>query len=412
LLTADLVSVRRKGNELHVASLSGPARQRATELASQLLELARGHIGRTREEFEEACAAIEARPRDRRVAAGLRKLLEDRCLFDADAALTPDELRRELFLRASVARRTEPFDRTRVLEAFAAEKGLSPEAIERSIYADLRGAHLLKEIEVIQPNALVEAYELGQAQAVLLRATRVTVDLRCSTPGAYRTLFHKLKFLRLLYRLDRRAEGGYRLEIDGPLSLFESVTKYGLALALLLPTIRECDEFFLEAHIRWGKERTPLLFRLDHDEGKDRGRTEKRRREEARAPRLTEELARLLDELSKIETPWRAAPASELLQLPGVGLCVPDLLFVHRETGECVYLEVLGFWSRAAVWRRVELVERGLKDRILFAVSQQLRVSEEALGEDQPSALYVFRRVMSARALVEKVEGLSRRRAS
>jgi uncharacterized protein len=101
------------------------------------------------------------------------------------------------------------------------------------------------------------------------------------------------------------------------------------------------------------------------------------------------------------------APAGAILDLPGVGLCVPDLVFEHDRTGECVYLEVMGFWSRDAVWRRVELVERGLRDRILFAVSQRLRVSEQVLGDDLPGALYVYKRVMSARAVLERVDRLA-----
>ena len=54
--------------------------------------------------------------------------------------------------------------------------------------------------------------------------------------------------------------------------------------------------------------------------------------------------------------------------------------------GAPVYLEVLGFWSREAVWRRVELVERGLPHRILFAVSKHLRVSEAALDDELPGS--------------------------
>jgi hypothetical protein len=44
-----------------------------------------------------------------------------------------------------------------------------------------------------------------------------------------------------------------------------------------------------------------------------------------------------------------------------------------------VYLEVMGYWSRAAVWKRVELVQAGLAERVLFAVSSRLSVSEEVL---------------------------------
>ena len=71
-----------------------------------------------------------------------------------------------------------------------------------------------------------------------------------------------------------------------------------------------------------------------------------------------------------------------------MGLSVPDLVFERRTAGaprERVYLEVMGYWSRAAVWKRVELVRAGLAERILFAVSAKLRVSEDVLDDDCPA---------------------------
>jgi predicted nuclease of restriction endonuclease-like RecB superfamily len=307
-----------------------------------------------------------------------------------------------VFLRASAARQEGTLAPASLLAAVAAERGLTVDALERALYADLRGAHTLKTIEPISAARLVETYDLAQAQAVLLRAVRVTVDIECRAPGAYRALFAKLKFLRLLYAIEPRSEGGYRIAIDGPFSLFASVTKYGLQLALALPILRECERFCLNADIRWGKERTPLSFRL---EGGGPGG-------QAPPPGLTDEVARLVDDLRVTETPWKVAPSTDILNLPGIGLCVPDLAFQNTDTGECVYLEVLGFWSREAVWRRVELIERGLEQRILFAVSAHLRVSEAALGDDLPGALYVYKRVMSAAAVLERVTALANRSIS
>ena len=88
---------------------------------------------------------------------------------------------------------------------------------------------------------------------------------------------------------------------------------------------------------------------------------------------------------------------------------MPDLLFEHGETGECVFLEVLGFWSRAAVWRRVELMQGGLDERILFAVSKHLRVSADVLGDELPGALYVYKRKLHAKTILERIEQLARR---
>jgi predicted nuclease of restriction endonuclease-like RecB superfamily len=128
-------------------------------------------------------------------------------------------------------------------------------------------------------------------------------------------------------------------------------------------------------------------------------------------PALPDEIAALLVRLAaREEGPWVAAPATVILDLPGAGLCVPDLVFTPRRgRGAPVYLEVLGFWSREAVWRRVELVERGLPHRILFAVSKHLRVSEAALDDELPGSLYVYARTLDARAILERVERLAAR---
>jgi predicted nuclease of restriction endonuclease-like RecB superfamily len=400
LLTADLVAARRYKGELKVRALDGPARARAAELAGLFLEVARAHVGRARQEYEDAVGAIEVPSRDRRLADGILKLIEDRCEFDAEAAVDPAVLRQSLFTRASAARRAlgegDAFDRRALVEAAAAEHGLTAEGLERALYADLRAAHRLTSVAPGGAAELVERYDLAQAQAVLLRAVRVTVEVEGATPGGYRALFHKLKFLRLLYRISATAQG-YRIEIDGPFSLFESVTKYGLQLALVLPALDECGAFRLEADVRWGKQREPLKFRAEAE----------RKRARATPARLPDEVEALVSGLEAVRGPWRVAPAGELLDLPGVGICVPDLAFEHGETGETVYLEVLGFWSRAAVWRRVELVERGLPQRILFAVSEHLRVSEEALPADLPGALYVYKRALSARVVMERIERLA-----
>jgi len=388
---------------------------RAGELAAAYLAIAESLVGRSRDEFGEACAAVEVEAQDRRLADGLRKLVEDRCDFAGptehrlaqsatELSIDPATLRREVFLEASAARRAGAFDRQAIVGEIARRVDLPAEELEGALYADLRGAHRLRAVAPIAAERLVGEYDLAQMQAVLLRAVRVAVDVECASPGAYRALFRKLKFLRLLYRIEAAADGGYRIEIDGPFSLFESVTKYGLQLALALPALAECDAFTLVAEVRWGADRNPLSFRIRGGLGAGEmgGLVEER---------LPDEVAALVDGVRAVDTPWKVAPAGAILDLPGVGLCVPDLVFEHDATGECVYLEVMGFWSREAVWRRVELVQAGLGEKVLFAVSERLRVSERALGDDVPGALYVYKRVMSARAVLDRVERLAAVRA-
>lgn len=124
---------------------------------------------------------------------------------------------------------------------------------------------------------------------------------------------------------------------------------------------------------------------------------------------LADEMARLIEGLRALETPLRLTLSTDILNLPGLGLCVPDLLFRNPSTGASVYLEVLGFWSSEAVWQRVELVERALSHRILFAVSKHLRVSKEVPCDEPPGALYVYKRIMHAATVLNRVEALAER---
>lgn len=407
MLTTDMVRVRRRGEELVLAELKPAQRRRMLRVAERYVACVAEHRGRRRGELDAALDRVEHAQTDYKLVKGLRKLLLDRCTFEVLDAVDPMEVRRTLFTRAAAVRRSlrdgDSFEVEPVVRAAAAELQMSPDELQAALYADLKQNHLLADFDAITARQLVDAYEMGQRQAVLLRAVSVVVELRCADPASYRLFFRRLKFRRLLYTLERIADGGYRVEIDGPFSLFQAVTKYGLQLAMLLPALEQCGGAWkLEAEIRWSKRKPPSRFLL---EGKGAA-------QRAADVRLPDEVARLQGSFARRKTAWEVAVADELLDLPGVGLCVPDLVFTHRDSKQRVFLEVMGYWSRAAVWRRVDLVRAGLSQPIIFAVSSRLRVSEDVLDDDLPGQLYVYKGALSARVVAERLDALRGCRAA
>ena len=400
MLTTDLVRVRRRAGRISASPLRRAERERLLAVADAYVAAARAGVGRTRGEFETACDDVPSAATDYKLVKGLRKLVRDRCTFEVRDDVDPPALRRAVFAQAAAARRhlngDAAFDRDAVIAAVAARLDLAADGVPDALFADLKANHILAAFDAIAGPALVETYELAQQQAILLRAVRVAITFRRPDPSGLRLFFRRLKFHRLLYRATRLPETVCRVEIDGPFSLFQSVTTYGLQLAMLLPVLPACGpRWELEADIRWGSDRQPVEFRLEGDPAAKAGGDDLR---------LPDEVARLRDQFDEMRTPWQVAVAHDLLDLPGVGLCVPDLVFTHKASGRRVYLEVLGFWSREAVWRRVDLVEAGLPQPIIFAVSSRLRVSEEVLDEDRPGRLYVYKGVMSARAVEELLD--------
>ncbi len=398
MLTADLVTVRRRGDELRLVAADEAREARVRAIAAAMLDEARAHLGHTREDVEQALREIaDAFAEDRRLAAAVAKLVRDSLQFQETDAAASAELRRDLFRRATAARREGAFDRARLLAETAQARGTDAAAVDQALFADRPGAHRLLGIDAPSPARLAAGFGLAEAQAVLLRATQVVADVRAADAGTYRRLFRTLKFLRLLPVITRAPDGhGVRVEIDGPLSLFQASAKYGLQLALALPAITACDAWAVDADVRWGAERRPLRFRLA-------GRAAAAG---AEAP-LPDELAAFVAAFEKADTGWRIDREPAVLDLPGAGLCVPDLAFIRQADGARVHFELLGFWSREAVFRRIDLVRAGLPEKILFAASKALRVSEALLDESPTAALYIFSRAISVRAVVDHLRALA-----
>jgi hypothetical protein len=438
VLTADLVGARRRGGELRLAPTDDARRARIAALAAALTARARGEIGRPRDDVEEALRETAAgleEGAERRLSAAVGKLVRDGLRYEESSGESAVELRRDLFRRAAAARlagaaaapfaaapfaagpfaaapfaaapfAAGPFDRSIFLDGFARERGTTGTALERELFADRPGAQRLLAVETPAPALLAASFEICEAQAVLLRATKIVAEVAARDAAIYRRLFRALKFLRLLpviTRLDQTRDG-YRVEMDGPLSLFQSAGRYGLSLALALPAIAACDVWAIDADVRWGADRRPLRFRLG---GKAAAAVDS---SGVAAPddTLPDELATFVAAFERAGSGWRIERTPAILDLPGAGLCVPDLQFVRAGDGARVYFELLGFWSREAVFRRVDLVRAGLPHKILFAVSKSLRVGEALLDDAQTAAFYVFSRVLSVRAILDRLDQIAR----
>src|SRR5438874_1764271 len=108
---------------------------------------------------------------------------------------------------------------------------------------------------------------LALAQAALLRATGVVIELRREPPAKLRRLFRLIKFHRLVCEVESTGPDFYRLKLDGPLSLFTATHKYGLQLALFLPAVLSCRDFELRAELRWGPHRKEKTLELSNKDG-------------------------------------------------------------------------------------------------------------------------------------------------
>ncbi|HEY1190527.1 MAG TPA: DUF790 family protein [Gemmata sp.] len=376
MLTGKMIRVRHAKNRL-VPLYVTPSDENLLALAEQLLLAYRGAPGRTRGEIEDEFSDLIPEGPRGLLPAGLAKLLEDRCEFEVAADHPPDQLREAVFKaaaveRAEAAKDMRPFNRAAVMKGAAEQLSLAipPENIDRSLFADLKDEQRVISFDDITAEQLLNRYNVALAQAVLLRCSLMEVRVYAETPARFRQLFRAVKFHRLICTIQETPGNSYKLTLDGPLSLFSSTNKYGLQLALFLPTLLHCKAFDLRANIRWGAERKEKTFQLSGLDGL-----------KSHAPDFgvytPPELQTFAESFATKIKGWTLDTDPHPILLP-TSTWVPDFKLTHVKTGKEVFVEIFGFWRKGDIETHYKNLARGVPGKFVLCVSEQMRADEDS----------------------------------
>jgi uncharacterized protein len=386
----------------------------ALEVAQELSGLYAEHVGSPRSRLEEELAAREEELGPRldprrgfRIVRALSKLLEERATWTSPTGADPYTIRTRVFELAA-ALPEPPAAEPGLLEVPTRDDVLSRVAVETGIedpaalmYADRQGAQLLEEFDEPTPEELIARYNVAQVQGVLYAARELVVDLGEGADA--RLVFHYVKLLGLIYALEPVARG-YRLRLDGPLSIFGASRKYGLRLAKFLPGLLLTSPWKLSATVEW-KEREVYL-ELDSEtsslESHYLGP-----KEEHEADPVREAFVRAW-ERAKDTGGWELETGAVVLSFPELKTAlVPDFTLKRAETGEAVHLEILGFWSERNLVERAALLREARKrgHRVLVAVSEKLGgASPEVLSEAVEGGVIPFKDRLAPKAVLAAPE--------
>ena len=385
-----------------------PNDEHAREVAEALVALYTGHMGKPRVRLEAELALLEEELGPRldarrgfKILRALAKLLEEKATWAPPTETDPYTLRTRLFELAA-AQPELPSAKGTLLEGSTHEDLLSQVSRETGVedpaalmYADRQGAQLLAEFEPPLPETLITRYNVAQIQGVLYSAQNLTVDL--GEEADTRLIFHYVKLLGLIYNLEPTARG-YRLRLDGPLSLFGSTRKYGLRLAKLLPGLLLTGPWQLHASVSWkGRE---AILELDskapglasHYKGPaDTGEGDVR-----------EAFAKAWDR-AKDKGGWELELGTGILPIPQLKTAlVPDFALRNADTGEKAHLELLGFWSERHLMERVALLREAAQrgHRVLIAAPESLGASPETLSAATRGEVIPFKTRLDAKSVL------------
>ena len=392
MLTGDLVRVRNTRDGLKPGFVK--VDERILGRAQEVLDLYRRGVedALTRQELANEVGELVGDATDHKIWRGMAKLLGDRSEFVTEAPIPPGELRDRLFRTTGRAPSRQAAQAA--YAALAQELDSTPGALRRLLFADRKEEQQITSVDVPDAGWLVHRYNTALVQSCLIKASHVTVQVKNPSPQRLRQLFRHVRFHQLMYRV-KPIDDGVELVLDGPASLLRLNTRYGMALANWFPALLLQSDWSLTAEVRWTKRRLRKTLELDSSLGltshyEDRGAWESR----------TEQWFR--ERFEALDCDW-AIDTPAVVDLGGQGVICPSFTFKNgRKRG---HLEIVGFWRKDWLKRRLELIEKHGPGNLILAVSTKMEGAKQGLGKFSGKVV-TFKEVVPAKDVLAALQSM------
>jgi predicted nuclease of restriction endonuclease-like RecB superfamily len=380
VLTKDLLRVSRAGGGYHPQFATDDDRQ----VAARVIGCYQGHVGEPRHRLDDALTDIERDSDDFKLVRGFAKLLDREATVETQAPVDPPRAREIAFESAEAVGVVIPEERATALGRAAERLGVTPDAIDASLYADREENQVLTAApDRFDPDALLAQYNLSLAQTALFDATEVRV--RTSDPAG---AISAVKRLRLMYEVRRLPEAERRavadtdreLVVTGPDALFTGSRRYGTRFARLLRTVAGHAEWELTATIDdRGTEREMTLTDADVSvPGTD---------PVAEVTFDSGVEADFATRFSSLDLEWDLVREPDAVAA-GEHVVVPDFAFDWKHSDFRVYFEIMGFWTPEYVEKKLSRLADVDDVEMLVAVDESLGVTEELEARDHRAIPY------------------------
>ncbi len=406
MLPTELLIHRFNGEEIAPKRLEFDAKVLA--IAEDVITLFQEARNGTRGELNRQLQELEGEETDYRVKRGLAHLLNSSfSTFETVSPLDPPMLRERVFaLSAQSVPSAQATQMT--IEKVANDLGqeldreVLPEQVKAGLYADLPENQILTSFEAPTPDALLHRYNLSQVQGVFYRASHLVINAHRNDPGQYKLLFRYMKLFQLMTYIEGDADHGFTLTIDGPTSLFKPSTRYGLAIAKLLPALLHVTRWSLAAELQindsYSGQKRQGRFALDSECGLvshyPPGKT---------YDSLLE--AGFVDRWNKVKTEWQLEREVDLIPIPG-SVMIPDFRVVHPD-GRSFLVEIVGYWRPEYLRKKFSQVRQSGRDDLILAVSERLNLENAGVKiSDTPARIVWFKDQLLPKAILQVLENV------
>ncbi|MGA9378164.1 MAG: DUF790 family protein [Phormidium sp.] len=376
------------------------------EIATDLISCFEENVGKTQGNLDKQLLEMEGDSPDYRLKRGFAHLLKGTfSTFEIVSPLEPQDLRQRVF-SLSAQSIPNPLASQRVLNNLADQlsrelnKEVSSQQIRTGLYADLQENRILTQFDPPAPEDIIHRYNISQVQGVFYRASQIIINAHRNVPGEYKLLFRYLKLFQLMAYIEGDADHGFTITIDGPTSLFKASTRYGLAIAKLIPALLHVTKWSLSATLQTkdiysGKEKTGR-FTLNSDCGLVTHYPPGK-------PYDSMLEAGFANRWESLKTDWILEREVDLIPIPG-SVMIPDFRLVHPD-GRTYLLEIVGYWRPEYLQKKFAQARKAECDNLILAVSERLNLEKAGVKvSNTPAKIVWFKDKLSPKAVLEVLE--------
>ncbi len=376
------------------------------ELGNELIGCFEEAKGKSQGVLERQLLDLEGDATDYRVKRGLAYILKSSfCTFEVVSPLEPPMLRERVF--ALAAKSVPSGESTQVTLTKIAdelsqelEREVLLEQVRDGLYADLAENKILTNFDAPSPVDLLNRYNLSQVQGIFYKASKLILNAHRNVPGEYKLLFRYLKLFQLMAYIEGDADHGFTITVDGPTSLFNPSTRYGLAIAKLIPALLHVTKWSLSATLQtrdaytkaWNTGRFTLNSECGLVSHYSKGKPYDSMLESSFA-----------DKWDALKTDWVLEREVDLLPVPG-SVMIPDFRLVHPD-GRDYLLEIVGYWRPEYLQKKFYQVRSSGCSNLILAISERLNLEKAGVKLDNvPAKIVWFKDKLLPKAVLAVIE--------
>ncbi len=404
MLPTELLNHRQNGEEIIPKRLK--IDEKHLEIAVELMTCFQEAVGDNQGTLERQLLELEGDTPDYKMKRGLAYILKSSfSTFEVVSPLEPQMLRERVFSLAAksvASRELATVTLNKVAEELSREleREVLIKQVQDGLYADLAENKMLTAFDAPKPEDLLHRYNLSQVQGVFYKASQLVINAHRNVPGQYKLLFRYLKLFQLMAYIEGDADHGFTITIDGPTSLFNPSTRYGLAIAKLIPALLHVTRWSLAATLQsrdtytntWKTGRFTLNSECALETHYPPGK-----------PYDSMLEASFADKWDSMKTEWVLEREVDLIPIPG-SVMIPDFRLVHPD-GRTFLLEIVGYWRPEYLQKKFSQVRRAECDNLILAISERLNLENAGVKmNDVPARIVWFKDKLLPKAVLAVLE--------